>query len=185
MIKFALAIWTSILVVLVFASTAFAQAEGPDSISDDQVNAVAKQLYCPVCENIPLDVCPTQACAEWREMIREKLAEGWNEIQVKNYFVNQYGDRVLGAPPARGLNWLVYIIPPLAIILGGIFLFRSMRLWQRRSKQVSNIKPVEIQSANPVVEVQTAVHRQDDDYIRQLRRGTQKTLSAALLKIPW
>ena len=26
--------------------------------SDDEVNAIARQLYCPVCENTPLDVCP-------------------------------------------------------------------------------------------------------------------------------
>jgi len=35
--------------------------------SDDEVNAIARQLFCPICQNIPLDVCPTQACADWRE----------------------------------------------------------------------------------------------------------------------
>ena len=44
--------------------------------SDDEVNAIARQLYCPVCENTPLDVCPTQACAQWRDLIRQMLAEG-------------------------------------------------------------------------------------------------------------
>jgi cytochrome c-type biogenesis protein CcmH len=59
------------------ASIASAQGQQPQPVTDDQVNAVARQLYCPVCENIPLDVCPTQACAEWRELIRLKLSEGW------------------------------------------------------------------------------------------------------------
>src|SRR5512136_2788944 len=77
--------------------------------SDDQVNAIAKQLYCPVCENIPLDTCGTAACAQWRELIREKLAAGWTEQQIKDYFVQQYGARVLGKPPVSGINWLVYL----------------------------------------------------------------------------
>ena len=99
-----------------------AQEEVPP-IPQDDVNAVAKQLYCPVCENIPLDVCPTQACEEWRELIRLKLSEGWSDDQIKAFFVDQYGDRVLASPPASGFNWLIYIIPPLAIIAGGFLLF--------------------------------------------------------------
>ena len=82
--------------------------------SDDQVNAIAKQLYCPVCENIPLDVCPTTACAQWRELIRQKLAEGWTEQQIKEYFVEQYGARVIGTTAKAQLAG--YLIPSVAIL---------------------------------------------------------------------
>lgn len=105
-----------------------AQAEQP---TDDEVNAIAKGLYCPVCENVPLDVCPTLACKQWRETIREKLALGWDQTQIEQYFVEQYGDRVLAAPPARGLNWAVYLIPPAVFILGGAVLVGAMRAWRR------------------------------------------------------
>jgi cytochrome c-type biogenesis protein CcmH len=114
----------TLALAFVFTPPVLAQQPTP---SDDQVNAIAHQLYCPVCENVPLDVCPTQACAQWRELIREKLAAGWSEQQIKNYFVAQYGERVLAAPPRRGLNWLVYILPPL-FILGGVYLvYRVLR----------------------------------------------------------
>ena len=119
-----------ILSVLPFA-TVFAQENDPNYPSDDDVNAIASQLYCPVCENVPLDVCGTQACAQWRELIREKLVEGWSEDQIKEYFSNQYGDRVLAEPPARGLNWLVYIIPPMVFIAGAIFLYRGFISWRK------------------------------------------------------
>lgn len=112
-------------------TSAVAQEQPPQGPTDDQVNAIAKQLYCPVCENIPLDVCPTQACAQWRDLIREKLSAGWTEDQIKDYFVAQYGDRVLATPPASGLNWLVYIIPPVAIIGGIYILYSALRSWQR------------------------------------------------------
>src|SRR5260221_3230838 len=56
-----------LLVVVLAAGTAAAQdATPPGPVTDNDVNRVARQLYCPVCENIPLDVCPTQACAQWR-----------------------------------------------------------------------------------------------------------------------
>ena len=66
-------------------------------------------------------------------MIGEKISEGWTENEIKTYFVNQYGDRVLAAPPARGLNWLVYVIPPLMFIAGGYILYRAMRTWRKTS----------------------------------------------------
>ena len=122
-----LSLMISVLTLLVPAAVA---AQGGEP-TDDEVNAIAKQLYCPVCENVPLDVCPTQACAQWREIIRQKLAEGWTEDQIKQYFVDQYGDRVLAAPPARGLNWLVYILPPAVLILGAFILFRAVRGWRQ------------------------------------------------------
>jgi cytochrome c-type biogenesis protein CcmH len=116
-----------LLLGLALAGTALAQSEP----TDDQVNAIAKQLYCPVCENIPLDACGTQACAQWRDLIREKLSQGWSEAQIKDYFVTQYGDRVLATPPARGLNWLVYIVPPLAILAGIYILYRAFQSWKK------------------------------------------------------
>ncbi|HEY4667372.1 MAG TPA: cytochrome c-type biogenesis protein CcmH [Anaerolineales bacterium] len=105
-----------------------AQAEEP---TEDEVNAIAKGLYCPVCENVPLDVCPTLACKQWRETIREKLALGWNQEQIEQYFVEQYGDRVLATPPAHGLNWAVYLIPPAVFLAGAAVLVGAMRAWRR------------------------------------------------------
>lgn len=86
--------------------------------SDDQVNVLARQLYCPVCENTPLDVCPTKACAQWREMIREKLQQGWSDQQIKDYFAEQYGEQVLDTPSAVGPNRMIYIVPAVLLLAG-------------------------------------------------------------------
>ena len=137
---------------LLVAGTALLQGATPpgptdDSVTDDEVNTIAKQLYCPVCENIPLDVCPTQACAQWRALIREKLAAGWTEGQIKDYFVQQYGDRVLATPPAHGLNWVVYLLPPVAIVTGSFLLYRALRAW-KTSTAASAAQPDLAQSAD-------------------------------------
>lgn len=112
----------------VIHQTASAQDNQP---TDDEVNAIAKQLYCPVCENTPLDVCPTEACRQWRELIRQQLAEGKTEEEIKQYFMDNYGARVLSEPPRTGFNWLVYIIPPVLIIAGAFVLFRSFQDWTK------------------------------------------------------
>jgi cytochrome c-type biogenesis protein CcmH len=148
------------------AGLALAQDSGPGAVTDDQVNAVARQLYCPVCENIPLDVCGTQACAQWRELIREKLGQGWGEKQIKDYFVAQYGDRVLAMPPAHGLNWLVYIIPPLAILAGIFILYTALRAWRKPAAAAA----ADQGAASPP----QAAGAEQDDYVKRLEDELSK-----------
>jgi cytochrome c-type biogenesis protein CcmH len=124
------------LILIAIPSVALAQESTP--VSDDEVNKVAQDMFCPVCENIPLDVCPTQACAQWRELIRQKLALGWSEEQVKQYFVEQYGAQVLAVPPRMGLNWAIYILPPLVIIGGTIFVLGILK---RSKKAFATLEP--------------------------------------------
>ena len=119
-----------LLLALLFGTVPAMAQDGDNEVSDDDVNAIAKQLFCPVCENIPLDVCPTQACEQWRGVIRDMLEEGHTEQEIKDYFVAQYGDRVLGVPPASGINWVVYIFPPLAFVIGVVILFVAIRRWK-------------------------------------------------------
>lgn len=143
------------------ASVVRAQEPAPTP-SDDEVNAVAKQMYCPVCENIPLDVCPTTACREWRELIRLKLSEGWNAQQIKDYFALQYGDRVLSEPPARGLNWLVYVLPPVAFLAGAALLFFVLRGMRARKNVAAGSSEPE-QAENPSTPQDEYIRRVEDE----------------------
>ncbi len=143
----------ALLLAGLFTSVAIAQDDTP---TDDEVNAVAKQLYCPVCENTPLDVCPTEACRQWRELIRQQLADGWTEDQIKQYFVENYGARVLGEPPRSGLNWVVYLLPPALILAGAFVLFRAMRTW---------MKPTVTEPAAGAGEMPQSAAPSQDEYI--------------------
>lgn len=164
--------WFISFILLVGLTVTIASAQEPQpqpaasGVTDDQVNVVAKQLYCPVCENVPLDVCPTQACAEWRELIRLKLAEGRSVEWIKEYFAQQYGDRVLAQPPARGLNWLVYILPPLAILAGVFVLYRAFKTWRQPIPEIDEA-PEDLSAA-------TKTDSSNDEYVARLEEELKK-----------
>jgi cytochrome c-type biogenesis protein CcmH len=107
-----------------------AQSGGPGRPTDDDVNRVAKQLYCPVCPNTPLDVCETKACVDWRAQIKDQLAAGWTDQQVIDYFVAQYGERVLAEPERRGFSSLVWFLPLMVVALGLVLVWQVLRSWQ-------------------------------------------------------
>ncbi|MEO7840322.1 MAG: cytochrome c-type biogenesis protein CcmH [Anaerolineales bacterium] len=113
------------LTATLFIQPVFAQGTTP---TDDEVNKIAKQLYCPVCESTPLDVCPTEACRQWRDVIRSMLSEGRSEAEIKQHFVEQYGVRVLNEPPNRLVS---YLVPGVAILLGAFMLLRGFQRWKK------------------------------------------------------
>jgi cytochrome c-type biogenesis protein CcmH len=143
---------------------AAAQEGTPGAVTTDEVNRVAKKLFCPVCENVPLDVCPTQACAQWRGTIREKLELGWSEQQILDYFVAQYGERVLAEPSTRGLNIVVWVLPPLIVIGGAVVLWQYLRSAARPRAGAGPAAP-------PAVPNQPA-----DEYAQRLEQELRKRI---------
>ena len=112
----------------------YAQQNGPTVPTDDQVNAVAKKLYCPVCPNTPLDVCETKACQDWRAKIREQLSQGWSEDQIIAYFVKQYGERVLGEPQRKGFTSMVWVLPVISVLIGLLIVWQVLHSWHVKRK---------------------------------------------------
>ena len=133
---------SAILVMLLTACTSLPATQAVPQVSgspsDDEVNAIARELFCPICQNTPLDVCPTEACRQWRELIRQMLSEGRSKEEIKQYFVENYGVRVLDAPPAEGINWLAYMVPPAAFLAGVFLLYQAFRTWKRESLPVES-----------------------------------------------
>jgi cytochrome c-type biogenesis protein CcmH len=129
------------------------------NISDDAVNAIAHQLYCPVCENIPLDTCGTVACEDWRNEIRGMLATGMSEAAIIDNFVVRFGDRVVGTPRDPVIAAISIITPWLVVILGVAVGLYTLMQWQRKSKD-------EKQVAAPVIPEKS----KRDSYLEQLEK---------------
>ena len=150
-----------ILLALIVVGQAAAQSGGP--VTDDEVNEIAKEVYCPVCESTPLDVCETKACADWRELIRTKLGEGQTKAEIFQYFANQYGDRVLASPPREGFNLILWVGPIVAVIIGAALF--SWYLRRLRLAAAGN------ESAAVVTAVpQPAPDAADKDYISRIEK---------------
>lgn len=151
--------------LLLIAVPVYAQEDGGRVVTDDDVNEVAKDLFCPVCESTPLDVCATQACADWRELIREKLSTGETKEEIFDYFARQYGDGVLAKPPQRGFNLILWIFPVVAVLLGGFLFVRYMQSLRAASVEME-VEPATVTaSANSQTkQPKTPI----DDYINQV-----------------
>jgi cytochrome c-type biogenesis protein CcmH len=155
---------TALLLSAVFPVDA---QEPTGSITDDEVNAIAKELFCPICENTPLDVCETQACADWRQVIREKLAAGQSDEQIKDYFADQYGVRALAVPPAEGVTLLVWLVPIIAI--PSVIILFALYLRNIRSSSPRSTRSTAVVTQPPITETDEQ-NPEQDPYAARIER---------------
>jgi cytochrome c-type biogenesis protein CcmH len=87
-------------------------------VSDEQVREVGAQLRCVVCQNLSVADSPSEMAAQMRAIVRERLEAGETPAQVRQYFIDRYGEWILLAPRRAGFNWLVWGAPAAAVVLG-------------------------------------------------------------------
>jgi len=114
----------AVVLLLALAAPAIAFAQSQDSglstqdSLDDQALAIANQLQCPVCENVTVAYSNSTLAGQMRQVIRDKLAEGWSRDQIVQYFVDRYGEGILTQPPKHGLNLLAWLLPVAGLLAG-------------------------------------------------------------------
>ncbi len=108
--------------------------------SDDQLptlearaQEINKTVMCPVCPGESIDQSQHPRAKAMRGVVDEKLAEGSTNDEIREFFVERYGPSVLLEPPREGLNWLVWVVPPVGILAAAIALYLVLRLAVRSS----------------------------------------------------
>ena len=118
-----------LLAVLALAASAACVRED-DLTAEQRAFALEKQLMCVVCNGQTIDESRSQLAADMRAAVREQIAAGKTNQEIRDYFVARYGESVLAAPEASGFNLLVWLMPA-AIVGGGalavFFVLKNMR----------------------------------------------------------
>lgn len=106
-----------------------AGAELSEAELDRLTARVADRLRCPVCRNQSILESPSELAREMQAVIRERLAAGESPEEVEAYFVSRYGEWVLLKPEPKGAGLLVYLLPGLALLVGGGLVGWRLRRW--------------------------------------------------------
>lgn len=94
---------------------------------------VENDVMCTSCRE-PLAVAQSPQANSERDYIRGLIAQCLDKRQIEQNLVSQYGEAVLGKPPASGFNLTVYILPPLILALGAAILAVTLPRWRRRTR---------------------------------------------------
>lgn len=94
---------------------------------EKETSKVSALLRCPVCQGLSISDSPAPMAVNMRQQVRDLLSRGYSEEQVLEYFEKSYGEFVRLEPKREGVNMLVWILPILALLAGGFFVFRAAK----------------------------------------------------------
>ena len=98
-----------------------------------RVREIASQLRCPICQGLSVGDSPSELADEMRTLVREQLQQGKTSAEVLDYFAQRYGEWILLAPPKRGFNLVIWVLPFVLLPIGAAAVYVGARRWVRKS----------------------------------------------------
>ncbi|WP_315807392.1 MULTISPECIES: cytochrome c-type biogenesis protein [unclassified Bradyrhizobium] len=126
------------ILLLALAISPAVHAVQPDEIMADpakeaRARNLSRELRCMVCQNQSIDDSEAPLARDLRLLVRERIAAGDNDNQVIDFLVARYGQFVLLKPRFERETLLLWLLPPLVLLGGGLALWLQVRRRGRRA----------------------------------------------------
>jgi len=111
----------ALLLLGLAGATAFAVEPG-ERLADPALEARARALgsgfRCLVCQNQSIDDSNADLAHDLRVLIRQRIAAGDSDEQVRQFLVSRYGDFILLDPPVKPATYVLWATPFAVLLLG-------------------------------------------------------------------
>lgn len=126
----------SLVAALLIAVPALAQEPPPapdrplaDAGQEARAQALFDGIRCVVCQHEAIADSPAVIAADMRQLVREQIAAGRSDTEIRQDLVRRYGDFVLFQPPVRFATWVLWFGPAglMAVVLAVLLLHARRR----------------------------------------------------------
>jgi len=119
---------------------------------DDRVRRLSDQLRCPTCQAQSVKESDAGLSVNMRNKIRELIVDGRSDAEIRQFFVERYGDWILRSPPKKGFALFLWVLPGVVILVAGFWLIRyllrkSKRHQEPRLSPLSTAERQEVEAA--------------------------------------
>jgi len=88
---------------------------------------LTKEVRCLVCQNQTIADSNAALAGDLRREVREQVAAGHTETEIKAFLTDRYGDFVLYRPRFGGPALLLWLAPAILLLFGLVMFWRSLR----------------------------------------------------------
>lgn len=112
-----------------------------DPAQEARARALFGDIRCVVCQHESIADSPAGIASDLRRLVREQIAAGKTDEEIKADLIRRYGDYALFQPPVRVGTWVLWFGPfALAAGAGAVLFLRSRR---RASVEAAPLTPEE------------------------------------------
>ena len=113
------------------------EAAFDDPVLQHRYETINRELRCLVCQNQTIADSNATLAQDLRREVREMIAAGKTDAEIREFMIERYGDFVLYRPRMTAQNFLLWAAPALLLLVGAVVLVRVVR----RKAQESKLEP--------------------------------------------
>ena len=118
-------------VVLVAAVVAASLGATVSAVAAPSPSDLEAEFVCPTCKTT-LDQSDSPIARRMKQVIRNSLAEGKTESEIRDQLVAQFGPAVVAEPPKKGFDLLAWLVPLGILAAGAVGVGAIAWGWRRR-----------------------------------------------------
>jgi cytochrome c-type biogenesis protein CcmH len=103
-----------------------------DPVLQDRYEGITRELRCLVCQNETIADSNATLAGDLRREVREMIAAGKTDDEIRDFMIARYGDFVLYRPRLTPINFLLWGAPVLLLVFGA---FAAVRVIRRRAAE--------------------------------------------------
>lgn len=117
--------------VVVLAATLWPRS---DASIEARTRSLASELRCVDCEGLSVAESSTASARISRRDIERRLRRGESADDIRQSYVDRYGESVLLKPASGGVGVVVWALPVVILVVGAGGLVIALRRWQRQPR---------------------------------------------------
>ena len=113
-------IFLFLIIIIFLANTSYA------NLKNERVDKISKNLRCLICQGQSIYDSQSDFALSVRDLISKKIDEGEKDDNIYKYLKLKYGDWIVYEPQLNKNTILLWILPLILFIFGGLLIFRKV-----------------------------------------------------------
>jgi len=110
-----------------------------DPAQEARAREIFREVRCLVCQNESIDDSEAELAGDLRAIVRQQVAAGRSEAQIRDFLVARYGEFVLLKPPFSAGNLALWVGPFVVLLIGGVLM--AVLLRRRADPEATTRRP--------------------------------------------
>lgn len=127
--------WAVIAVIVVATVAVAARDSGTGETSPEaRHEALTEELRCPTCQGLSVADSPASTARAISDDVRRRIDEGQSDAEIREAYVETWGEWILLEPEGSGVGLLVWLLPIAGLVVGGGVLVVVLTRWRREPR---------------------------------------------------
>ncbi|WP_104204623.1 cytochrome c-type biogenesis protein [Billgrantia saliphila] len=101
--------------------------EFDDLVLEKRYDSLTASMRCPTCQNQAINDSDAPVSGDMRDRVYQLLQDGRSDMEIRDHMVQRFGEYILYNPRLEGRTYLLWGLPAVLVVAGGILVMLMVR----------------------------------------------------------